>query len=628
MIKLSCVVIACDSDRGKGNSVHHSLGSILRQNLDDFELIVIDNSNFKSAEKINKLKEYCNSLNLKRKKPVKIKIVNKQKPININFARNFGAKIAKGEIIVFTEDDTIILGDNYFSSIITFSKQYDFGYGAKRLWTKPGWFQKNSKKVLSEVLAGGYNLLLQNSDRIPESFKGRKDGDIFYEIQGHTFIANFGFCKRDLFLKVGGFPLYEKLDLSDDCLMYRLLKSGNKYKFLGDLTVAHVSHKKNRNNNISNLKKYFKELVNNNDYWCHIFKTFKPNIDLTEVIEPLESLHFDYRLKEMYFQYIDLYPLDLSLKSKNLNSWRKNNIFCIIDFARLIKSLIKAKNIDEFVQNSNADFDNLAPVIKVAITNRVISVSQEGLIKNLNFFDKQPEFSDKKIIFTPNNKYNQFPCDSKSRLRRAKLITDNYPFVEYFRFAIIGEDDFISPLFKDFYNFYPVVLEKDARIVKQLKKNNVNTNVYEVDLANDTDFKNLSIPRVKTFITDPPYTLHGSLTFIFRGLSLLSEDNDIKEFYVILNPAMIGKHINKIKSILSESGVYLHKVIDDFSQYELPTNYDEYNRAANFFKDLGLSNSIVKYSSSSSLYVFRTIKPDLNKIKKSIDYKKIYQHYL
>ena len=99
----------------------------------------------------------------------------------------------------------------------------------------------------------------------------------------------------------------------------------------------------------------------------------------------------------MYFQYIDLYPLDLSLKSKNLNSWRKNNIFCIIDFARLIKFLIKAKNIDEFVQNSNADFDNLAPVIKVAITNRVISVSREGLIKNLNFFDKQPEFSDKKL---------------------------------------------------------------------------------------------------------------------------------------------------------------------------------------------------------------------------------------
>ncbi len=627
MIKLSCIVIACDSERGKGNSVYHCLSSILKQDLESFELIVVDNSNFKSVEKIKKIKKYCSDLNNKRKFPVQIKIVNKKKPININFARNFGAKSARGDILVFTEDDTVMLDNSFFSSIINFSKFYDFGYGAKRLWTRPGWFQRNSKKVLSEALEGRYDLLIKNSGSIPQSFKGDKDGDIFYEIQGHTFIANFGFCKKDLFLKVGGFPLYEKLDLSDDCLMYRLFKSGSRYKFLGDLIVAHVSHKKNRSNNTSNLKRYFKELINNNDYWCHVFKTFKTDIDLSEVIEPLESLHYDYRLKEMYFKYIDSCPLNLSFKNKNFNSWKKNNIFCIIDFSRLIHFLIKAKNIDEFVKVSNADFDNLAPVIEVAILNGVISVNKKGLIKNLNFFDKRSDLSYKKNNFIPNVKYNQFPCDDESRLRRARLITDNYPFVEYFRFAIIGEDDFISPLFRDFYNFYPIVLEKDNRIIKRLKDSG-NTEVYKVDLTNDNDFKKINIPRVKTFITDPPYTLHGSLSFIYRGLSLLSEDDDVKEFYVILNPAMIGKNIYKIKKILLESDVYLYKTIDNFSQYKLPLKYNEYNRANSFFKKNGISSNIIKYSSSSSLYVFRTIKPNLNKIKKFVNNDKIYKHYL
>lgn len=344
--------------------------------------------------------------------------------------------------------------------------------------------------------------------------------------------------------------------------------------------------------------------------------------------ESIKEINYDNRLWEAYREYLKLSPLNIKLNSKDIVSWRKNNIFDIIDFARLTKILVESKNIDEFIKISMADFDNLAMIIKVAIGNGIVTINKKGLIKDLGLLDKTRKYFRNNIKFIPNNKFNQFPCDDASRFKRAEFLIDRYPFVNYFRFAIIGEDDFLSPLFNNFSNFYPIILEKDERIVKKIKVLNKNAKIYSVDLANDDSFKNSFIPKVKTFITDPPYTLHGSLTFIYRGLSLLSRNEDIKEFYVVLNPTMMGKNIYKIESILSNAGVYLCEVINNFSQYKLPKNYQEFQRTNNFLRSVKLSQGIVEYSSSSSLYVFRTVKPELSKIKKFINYKKIYQHYL
>jgi glycosyltransferase involved in cell wall biosynthesis len=621
-------MISCDLEKEKGSSVFHSICSIFNQDMDDFELIIVDNSNNKDKLNTNKLQNYSDNLNAQRNKAIKIKIINENKPLNVNSARNIGAKYAKGDVLVFIEADTIILDKNCFSLILNFSKKFDFGYGAKRYWTKIGWFEKKSKNILYELQKSKYKLLKLNISGYPNIFKRKRDGDVFSDLQEHTFIANFGFCKKNVFLQMNGFPLYEELDLSDDCLIYRLFRGGYKYKFLDDISVAHVSHKRSRVNHNPNLKRYFKELTADNNYWCNISKTFNNKINLSEVIEPLREVHYDYRIKEMYSKYVQLYPLDIKYGNKEIIYWRKNNIFSIIDFSLLIKKLIEAKNIDEFIKISGADFDNLAAVIKIAMDNEVIFIDKKGNISNSNFFDIKSHVLKQGVEFIPKNNFNQFPCDIGSRVERAEFLINRYPFVEYLKFAIIGDDDFLSPLFKNHFNFCPIVLEKDKKIIKKIEEISKDIKVYNIDLTNDKEFKSANIPIVKTFITDPPYTISGALTFIYRGLSLLPRDEDIKEFYIILNPAMIGKNLYKIIKILARSSVYLYEVIENFSQYKLPKNYNEYNRANNFLKSVNLSENIINYSSSSSLYIFRTTKPKLAKIKKSIDFNKIYQHYL
>ncbi len=107
-------------------------------------------------------------------------------------------------------------------------------------------------------------------------------------------------------------------------------------------------------------------------------------------------------------------------------------------------------------------------------------------------------------------------------------------------------------------------------------------------------------------------------------------DNDFreKEFYVILNPTMMGKNIFILQSILLKSNIYLKEVIKNFSQYKLPHFYDERKRADKFLKIHKIKNNSLSYSSSSNLYIFSVIKPNLKSIKEAIDFNKLYNHYL
>jgi len=628
MKKLSCILITCDSEKNKGNSILHTLNMVFNQNLKSFELILVENSHNKTKQKTIELGNYLRELNSKRKYPIEFLIINKSKSLNVNSARNLGAKKAKSNLLLFLEDDTIMLDRNYFSLIYNFSKEFDFGFGARRFWTPKDWFQKNSKLILDKIIKNRIAFLKKYKKDMPDDFENKKDVKTFNLLQKYTFIANFGFCKKDIFLKVGGFPSYKNLDLSDDCLIYRLFNFGATCKSLEGLNVLHVSHYRQRKNSIENSNLYMNELRSNNHYWCHVCKFFEKEVSIDELIEKLKSIHYDYRLKEIYLEYLKLCPLDINKKSKDILYWKKNNALDIMDFSILMKNLIEAKSLDNFIKKSFADFDNLAVFIKLSIDNNIVSIDKNGKIKYLNFFKKNNLLFFKKNKFIPDNKLNQFPCDNNSRERRAKFIAERYPFVEYLRFAIIGEDDFISPFFKNMNNFFPIVLEKDERIIKKLKSTNKNLKIFMVDLLEDKNFNSCKIPEVSTFITDPPYTLNGALLFIMRGLSLLIEDNKLKEFYVVLNPAMMGKNIKKITDILAVAGVYLFGVIENFSQYKLPSNFKERDRANIFLKSIKVNKSSLTYSSSSNLYIFRTYRPDIQKIKEIINFKKIYQHYL
>lgn len=625
--KLSCIVLSCDSHIDKGNSVFHCLCSIFNQDFDDFEIILVENSHHKTQD-INLLKNKIIEWNSKRKLAVDFKLVDKKKSLTTAKARNIGAAKAKGEILIFIDDDTIIIDNDAFKKVYKLSNNFDYGYGAERLWTQKSWFEKNSSAALNQLENKNIKTLLVNSGDPPKFFREER----YSLLQKRTFIANFGFCKKDIFDKMSGFANLSYYKYEDDYLMFRLYEAGYKLALLDSIRVLHINHPLSEYQK-TNLTLYLAELIKKGYYWFNVNTIFsKKSYKKSDVLEKLGTLRYDDRIENLYQEYVKKMPLGLegSFDKVNLESWSKNNLFSKINLAMLLFSLQNSNNLDEFIKKSMADFDNLAQIIGLAIKYNIIKISKSGNIrKSFDFHFTQ--FNDNKIKslnlqFIPNANLNQFPCDKNSRLRRALLLKSRYPFAEYLKFAIIGEDDFLSTEFINDYWAWPIIIEKDKRILNAIRKISPRFEIMEQDVCRFPNLKEL--PEIQTFITDPPYTLYGSLSFIYAGLRMLKRDSEIKEFYVILNPAMMGKNLFHLQRMLSGLNVYLMETINNFSQYKLRDNFQEKKRAYRFLNKIGIDSESLKYSSSSNLYIFRTISPNLKKLKNKIDFKKIYHHYL
>ena len=169
------------------------LESLKRQDFKDFEIIVVDNN---SKDKTAEIAKKFGVLLLKEKRQ------------GVAFARQKGAESAKGEILAFTDADTI-LPKNWLSRI---SKEFEkdknlvaFG-GSLEFYSGP-----ISAKLASKYLSKIFFLL-----------------DQFFSGGPNLMGCNMA-IKREAFFKVGGFN--KKLKLNEDVeISYRLRKIG-KIKF-------------------------------------------------------------------------------------------------------------------------------------------------------------------------------------------------------------------------------------------------------------------------------------------------------------------------------------------------------------------------------------------------------------
>ncbi|HUT22157.1 MAG TPA: bis-aminopropyl spermidine synthase family protein [Candidatus Bipolaricaulota bacterium] len=625
IIKLSCIILSCDPGKAKGNCILHCLTAIFAQKFKYFEVILIENSHHKKNN-IPLIRDTVRELNKRRPTPIAFSLINNKQSYGYGKARNIGAERASSNLLVFVDDDTIILDNSAFQKIFCLSRNFDYGYGAKRLWTRQGWFPKNTKKILNKMENGEIGFLKHNAGLPPALFRD----PFFQNIKQSTFIANFGFCKKDIFKKLGGFPNYSGYGFEDDFLMFRLYELGYRFMLMNDFLVIHVSHRAGINQQ-SNLVEYFLALIERGYFSFHVINTFsgKP-MQRRTVLEKLKPIHYDFRIEEAYEDYIRLIPLDIQLSDrKTVSSWRKNNMIEKMDFACLMRNLQNSNNVDEFIKNSSADFDNIGVLIDVGIKNEIVKVEKNGKVKKIfNFHFTKKDFFEliENPSFVPNCDLNQFPCDFASRKRRFDLFKERYPFTEYLKFGIIGDDDLVSLEFINEFWAYPVIIEKDDNITKIIKKASPRFKVIKFDIRKI--IKADGFPEVQTFITDPPYTIYGALAFIFAGLRMLVKNNNVKEFYVILNQTMIGKNLLKLQQILSRAGVYLIEIRRNFSQYKLPMHFSERKRADRFLDSLAIDRSSSEYSSSSDLFIFRTIDPDIDWLGKQINFKKFYIHYL
>jgi glycosyltransferase involved in cell wall biosynthesis len=185
MIKISVIIPAFNEEKFLGNC----LLSLKEQDFKDFEIIVVDNN---STDKTGEIAKKLGA------------ILVFEKNQGIAFARNKGAKIAKGEILVFTDADTI-LPKNWLSRIKEeFEKDKEliaFG-GSCQFYSGPISVRLASKFLLKPFLfldkffSGGFNLMGCNMA-----------------------------IKKKAFFKVGGFN--ENLKLNEDVeISYRLREIG------------------------------------------------------------------------------------------------------------------------------------------------------------------------------------------------------------------------------------------------------------------------------------------------------------------------------------------------------------------------------------------------------------------
>jgi glycosyltransferase involved in cell wall biosynthesis len=185
MAKISIIVPAFNEEKFLGNC----LLSLREQEFKDFEIIVVDNN---STDKTVEIAKKFGAILVSEKKQ------------GVAFARNKGAKVAKGEVLAFTDADTI-LPKNWLSRIkkefekdkelVAFGGSCEFYSGpiSARLASK---FLLKPFLILDKFFSGGFNLMGCNMA-----------------------------IKREAFLRVGGFN--ENLKLNEDVeISYRLREIG------------------------------------------------------------------------------------------------------------------------------------------------------------------------------------------------------------------------------------------------------------------------------------------------------------------------------------------------------------------------------------------------------------------
>lgn len=614
---LSIIVLSFEPHISKNNCVEHCLISVFNQEFSDYEVILVENSNAKNN--IPQLETFIKKHN---KGNNKVTIVNLPLSLSRGSARNEGVKLATGKALIFIDDDTMVISKNAFGIVSTLSSSYDFGCGAKRYWTDTNW-----SFIADDMLKAFSNrddtYIEIQKNKAPKFVRG-SESVVAEEI---SFIGNFGFCNSDCFKEVGGFPDFPIGCCEDDYLLFQLASKEYKFCRLSNVEVLHVYHTISSSRQQEYLY-YFTKLVELGYYEFDAVTFISKEVQFSDVSTKLKAVQFCLELEDLFEEYKASKPLNLLDSDESIFSkWKQKQQLEIQDFIITLRNFLESKNLTEFATSTSLDFDNIAPLIKVALKNGYATINADGeIIKDFDF--SYYHLNSKQALETikPDSSLNQFPCNPASLIKRLNFLKQRYPYCDYLSLALIGDDDLFSSAIIDELWIFPTIIEKDKRIIEALKNLNERFKVIEADLQNFDEVESLkSLKKVNTFLCDPPYTINGCLLFIYSGLQLLQFDNTIKEFYLIANRMMLGKDYYKINQTLSECGISLHDCEKNISHYEFPEHFSENIRAKSFFEQLN-SNKSLHVSSTSDLFIYRTISPNLSLLKQKINASLIYDH--
>lgn len=227
-MKFDIVIATSNNISSKQFSLYFTIRSILSQTIQPQKIIVSENKEYLlTKEKL--IAEFGSLVTV---------IDSTEKPNNISFARNNGAKMGDGEFILFMDDDVVIGKNETLFDVSQKMKHLDFYCGASRYWTNTNWhnfIQKSESIYHIQRILKAKSYLPKSIDR----FSGKQS---FHEF---SYVGNFGAVRRNVFLQLNGFDeLYTGWTYQDTDLMMRLALHTQNYQVMqfDNIHIYHLAH--------------------------------------------------------------------------------------------------------------------------------------------------------------------------------------------------------------------------------------------------------------------------------------------------------------------------------------------------------------------------------------------------
>ena len=225
---LSIVIVTHNNFSNKYGCIENVITNLLKQKDINFEVIIVDNSSDNyDIQMLKKLQSKYEKL-----------VVSYSDVNNISCGRNIGAKLAKSNLILFMDDDIILIDDSTLYDVYKMAQQSSYGYSATRLWTSEGWYEKNKLN---------FDELIQEKDEIMRKRLTLPDPRIRNKKNvrhlARTYVGNFGFIRKDVLESIGFWDeTYKGYGLEDDDMALKLYINYGLPKILHEIEVIHISH--------------------------------------------------------------------------------------------------------------------------------------------------------------------------------------------------------------------------------------------------------------------------------------------------------------------------------------------------------------------------------------------------